>query len=159
AARMRLGKMRQPSAAWHCRGNCNKLLICLREFRQRFPENFRIRRRWRRCGLAALDLVFAEPVKFIRLLECRSVAFALLRQDMQQHRLLLCLQKLKCPDEQRNVVSIDRPVITEAELLENNTRYKQAFDALFDFMRKVCDGFSGNRFDEMPGFVVKMRER
>src|SRR5438477_246070 len=32
---------------------------------------------------------------------------------MQQHRLLLCFQKLKCPDEQRNIVTVNRSVITQ----------------------------------------------
>ena len=56
-------------------------------------------------------------------------------------------------------MSIDRTVIAQAEFLEDDTRHEQAFDAFLDFVRKLCDGFSGNRFDEMPGFVVKMRER
>ena len=56
-------------------------------------------------------------------------------------------------------MSIDRPVIAQAELLENDTRYEQAFDALLNFMRKLCDRFSSNRLDKMTRFLMKMRER
>src|SRR5215475_11431966 len=121
--------------------------MCLREFRECLAENFRICRSWRRRGLAALDLVFAETVKFIRLLECRSITLALLGQDVQQDRFVLRFQKFECPDEQRNVVSIDWSVITQTELLENDTWHKQAFDALLNFMRKLRNRFSGNRLD------------
>src|SRR4029077_6162943 len=64
ATRMRLLKMREARAARHRRSDGDQLLICLREFRQRLAENFRIGRRRRRSGFAAFDLVFAESVEF-----------------------------------------------------------------------------------------------
>src|SRR4029453_14687765 len=122
-------------------------------------ENFRIRWRWRWRGLAAFDFLFAEAVKLVGLFQRWRVAFAFLGKNVEQDGFILRFQKLKCPDEQRNVVSIDRPVIAQAELLENDTRYEQAFDALLNFMRKLCDRFSSNRLDKMTRFLMKVRER
>src|SRR5262245_50325105 len=55
-------------------------------------------------------------------------------------------------------MSIDWPVITQAELLENDTRDEQAFNALLHFMRKFRNRFARNGLDEMPRFVVQVRE-
>src|SRR5262249_50806254 len=74
-------------------------------------------------------------------------------------RFVLRFQKFECPDEQRNVMSIDWPVITQAELLENDTRDEQSFYALLNFMRKLRNGFARNGLDETPGLLMKMSER
>src|SRR5215468_6582078 len=76
AARMRLGEMRKPGPAGHRRCDCDKLLICLGKFREGLAENFRVGGRWCRRGLAALNLIFAETMELIRLLERRLVSFA-----------------------------------------------------------------------------------
>ncbi len=133
--------MREPGSARHCCGDRDDLLIGLGKFRERLADDFGISRRRRRRGFAALDLVFAEAVKFIRLFDRRFVAFAFFRQNVKQHRLFLRFQKFKCPDQQRDIVSVDRPVITQSEFLENNARYDQAFDAFLDFVRKLDDRF------------------
>src|SRR5581483_4363829 len=140
-------------------GDGNKLLIRLREFRERLAENLRIRRRGRRRGLAAFDLVFAEAVKLIGLLEGWCVSFAFLCEYMQQDWLFLSLQKLKRPDQQRNIVAIDWPVITQAEFLENDTWHEQSFYAFLDLMREVGHRFSRDGADEMRRFLMQMRKR
>ena len=60
-----------------------------------------------------------------------------LRQDVEQDRLVLRLQKLERADEQRDVVAIDRAVITQAELLEDDARQEQIFHPFFDLVREV----------------------
>src|SRR5262249_61940617 len=88
---MCLLKMREPGAAWHRRCDRNKLLVCLCKFRERLAENFRIGRRRGRRSFAALDLVFAESVKLVGLLERRRITFAFLGENVQQHRFFLRL--------------------------------------------------------------------
>src|SRR5947199_10053611 len=144
---MRLGEMRKAGPARHCGGDGNDLLICLRKFGERFADNFRIRRRRRWRSLAALDLVFAETVEFIRLLERRGVSLAFLGENVQQHRLLLSFQKFECPDQQWNIVSVNWAVITQAQLLATQTQHEQAFDAFLHFVREVHDGFPKYRLD------------
>ena len=56
---------------------------------------------------------------------------------MKQHRFVLLLQEFEGPSEQRNVVPIDRTVITEAELFEDDTRQEKAFHPFFDLVREV----------------------
>ena len=66
-----------------------------------------------------------RPWNLSGLLERRLVAFAFLREDVQQDRLVLRLEKLEGPDEQRNVVPVDRAVVAQAEFLEDDARHEQ----------------------------------
>ena len=156
-SRMRLRKMRQAGATWHRRRYRDDFLIRLGEFCQRLADNFRISRRRRGRGFASFEFVLTEAVKFVRLLDRRLVALAFFRQDVQKHRLLLSFQKLKRPREQRDVVSIDWPVVAEAEFFENHTRHEQALHAFLNLVREMNSGFSGDRLDESARFVVQMR--
>src|SRR5581483_5845760 len=135
--RMRFLKMPKTGSARHRRRDRDQLLIVIGKLSQRFANDLRIG--WRRCrrGLAALDLVFAEAVEFIRLLDRRFVTLALFRQDMEQHRLLLRFKKFEGAGKQRNIVSVDGPVIAETEFLKNDARQNKAFHALFDFVREL----------------------
>ena len=47
------------------------------------------------------------------------------------------LQKLEGPDEQRDVVAVDRAVITQAEFLEDDARQEQILHAFLDLVREV----------------------
>ena len=91
--------MRKARPARHRRRNGDELLIGVREFRQCLANDFRIGGRRRRRSLAALDLVFAEAVKFVGLFNGRFVPFPFLGENVQQHRLVLRFQKLECPDQ------------------------------------------------------------
>jgi len=92
-------------------------------FRERLSDDLGISRRCRRRGFASFELVFAKSVKFVRLFDGRLVTFAFFGENVQQDWFLLRFQKLKCPDQQRDVVSVDRSVVTQAELLENDARH------------------------------------
>ena len=120
---MRLGEMREAGAARHGRGDGNKLLVALRKFRERLADDLGIGRRRRRRRLAALDLVFAEAVKFVRLFNGRLIAPAFFGKNVEQNRLILRFQKLKCPNQQRDIVPIDWTVVPQPQFFENNTRH------------------------------------
>ena len=76
---------------------------------------------------------------------------------MQQHRLVLGFQKFERPDEQRNIVAINRPVIAKSQLLKDHTRQNQTFDAFLNLVRKLHTGLAENRLNEAARFVVQMR--
>ena len=116
----------QARSARHRRGDCNNLLIRVRELREGLAHQLRIGRRRRRRRLPALDLVFAEAVEFVRLRDRGLVAFAFLGQNMEQDRLVLRLEKFERADQQRNVVAVNRSVITQPKLFENYARHDQA---------------------------------
>src|SRR4051812_26411454 len=111
-------KKTKAGSARHGRGDGDDFLVGVRELRQSFTHQFRVGGRGRWCRLTALDRIFSQPVEFVRLRDGRLVALAFLGQNMEQDRLVLSLQKLEGADEQRNVMAIDRAVITEAEFFE-----------------------------------------
>ena len=78
----------------------------------------------------------------------RLVAFALFRQDVEQDRLVLLLQKFESADEQRNVVAIDRAVVAQAEFFEDHARHEQVLHAFLDLVREVQRALAGDRLDE-----------
>src|SRR5438105_2574282 len=85
---MRLGEVTQTGAARHGRGNGDDLLIRIGEAGQSLADNFGIGRSRRGGRLSRLWFVFAEAVKFVRLLEGRLVTFALFGEDVKEDRLL-----------------------------------------------------------------------
>ena len=96
-------------------------------------------------------------MKLVRLGDGRLVALALFRQDVEQDRFVLLLQKFEGPGEQRNVVPIDRTVVTEAEFFEDDARQEKAFHAFLDLVREVQHALAGDRLDEAAGFFVQVR--
>ena len=54
--------------------------------------------------------------------ERRLKSAALLREHMQQHRVIGGLEKLEGLDQQRQIVSVDRPEVLQAELLKQYSR-------------------------------------
>ena len=54
-------------------------------------------------------------------------------------------QEFECSNEQRNIVAIDRAVITQTELLEDHARHEQVLHAFFDLVREVQRGLAGDR--------------
>ena len=121
------------------------------------PRISRIGRRRRGRGLAGLGLEFAEAVEFVRLVEGRLVALALFREDVEQDRLVLRLQELEGPDEQRDVVAVDRAVVAEAELLEDDARQEQVLHAFLDLVRELQHALAADRLDKAAGLFVQVR--
>ena len=74
----------EPCPARHRASDRDDLLICVGEFCEGLADNLRISGCRRRRGFAALDFVFSETVKLIRLRNCRIVAFAFFGQDVEQ---------------------------------------------------------------------------
>src|SRR5690242_16842237 len=88
------GEMREPSAARHRSRDRHQLVVLVCKLRERFAQDLRIRRRGGGLHLTSLRLEFAEPMELVRLLERWRVAASLLRENVQDDRLVLRLQKL-----------------------------------------------------------------
>ena len=67
-------------------------------------------------------------------------------------------QKFESADEQRNIVTIDRSVITQTELLKNHTRHEQALHAFFDLVGQVQRGLASDRPNELARLFVQILE-
>ena len=107
-------------------------------------------------GLAGLRLEFPEAVKLVRLFERGRVAFALLREDVEEHRLVLRLEKLERPDQQRDIVAVDRTVIAQAEFLEDHARDEQVLDAGLDLVREIAAPLPPTISTNCARFLVEM---
>ena len=75
-----------------------------------------------------------------------------------KNRFVLRLQKFEGADQQRNIVTIDRSVITQTELLEDHTRHEQVFHAFFDLVREVQRGLASDRLNEFARLFVQILE-
>jgi len=79
------------------------------EFGERLSQEFGVGREGCGGGFAGALLEAAEAVELVRLFEGGRVALAFLRDDVEQHGLVLCLEKFKSAGEQRDIVPVDGP--------------------------------------------------
>ncbi len=76
---------------------------------------------------------------------------------MEQHRLVLFLQKLERASEERDIVAVNRAVVTQPEFLENNAGDEKILDSFLDLVREMERAPAGDCLDEAPGLFVQMR--
>src|SRR5258707_149346 len=100
----------------------------------------------------------SEAMEFVRLCQGRGVSFSLFREDMQDHRFVLRLEKLEGAIQWRDVVSIDGAVISQPEILEDHTWSKEVLDAGFDLVREVAGLLAREPLDELPRFLMQVGE-
>ena len=60
-------------------------------------------------------------------------------------------------NQQRNIVPIDRPIITQAEFFEDHARHEQIFDPFLELVGEMHRASARDRFDKPPRFFVKPR--
>ena len=150
-----LSESDEAGAARHRAGDGDELVVRRGEFRERGAEQFAVGRRGRRLRLAGLGLELAEAVEFHRLHERWLVALALRGEDVEQHWLVLRLQEFERVDERRDVVPVHRPVVAQAEILEEHARRDEALHAGLDAVCEIFNAFAEELFDEPRGAVVQ----
>ena len=109
------------SAARHGRGNANDRFVLLAQLDHRATEDFLPHRSCpvlRRRGLTSGCVVGAQPVEFLRILQRRFVALALLGQHMDDHGLIAGLGELQGAHQQRDIMPIDRSQVTQTEFFK-----------------------------------------
>ena len=94
-------------------------------------------------------------MKLFLLLQRRLEAPPLLRDRVQHHRLILALEELEGLDQQRQVVSIHRPVVAQAELLEQHARSDQSLGRLFRLACHMQYGLAAVSFQQPRRAVVQ----
>ena len=72
----------------------------------------------RRRSLAGRGIVSPQSMKLLGMLQRRLVALALLREHVDDHRLIASLGELEGADQQRNVVTVNRSQIAQSEFFE-----------------------------------------
>src|SRR5580698_6755029 len=146
------GKMRteviERGAVGHGGGDGNNLFVLAGKLDERLREDFRIRHQPRGLGFACLRMVGAESVKLLLAFKRRLETFALLGEDMQQHRLVFSLEELEGLDEQRKMVAVDGTVVFKAEFLKGHRRPENALGCFFGFARHMDSGLTSESLDK-----------
>jgi hypothetical protein len=123
AFRHRLFQMLHAGAAGHGGGEADDGFIFFAELHDGLAHHVLIHRR--RAGFdggrfAGGGVVRSEAVEFLRLFERGFVALALLRQNVDDNRMVARLGKFQRADEQRQIVSVNRAEIAHAHFLEQH---------------------------------------
>ena len=126
----------------------DNLLVLVGQLHQRLGKDLGVSPLPHRLGVARLRIVWSKPVKLLYLLERRLEAASLLRQNVQQNRHLLALKELERPNQQLEVVAIQRTVVVEAKLLEQHRRPQQALRCLLGFPYNFRGSFAAEAFDQ-----------
>ena len=97
--------------------------------------------------------VRADAVIFLLLGDADVETLALLREDVEQQRLLVVLGEIERLDQLRQIVAVDRAVVGEAHLLENQARAmaggEQALDHALGLERELLAGLAGETLHEL----------
>ena len=83
------------------------------------------------------------------------ITFAFLCQNVQENWLILTLEELESFRQQRNVVSINRTVITQPKFFKDDAGQKEILYSFFEFVRKLNSGPPAYRFDKASCFVMQ----
>ena len=148
----------EAGAAGHGGGDGDDLGIGLGEIDHAAGVDLRVGGGGGACDLAGLDVVLAEAVELARIFERGFVATALLRDDVQEHGLVAVLEELEGLDQQRQIVAVNRAVVTHAEFLKDHRgggRWllgggkDEALGALFHLAGEATDDLAAELLDEL----------
>ena len=141
AVRIRPGEATQPGSGDHGGGDGDDAAVALRQAYQGVAENLGVGGRLRRTiGLAAGHVEGTDAMEDVGVALRRAVAFALLGEDMDQHRpLRVVAHRLQGFDEIFKVVTVDGADIVELEGLEEHPRGEEALEALLALAEDVED--------------------
>ena len=92
-------------------------------------------------------------MEFFLPVERRLKAAPFLGKDVEQHRMVHRLEKLECFDQQRKIMSVDRPEVFQPELLKENGGPQHALGRFFGPTHHFDRSFPTYALDE-PGRTV-----
>ena len=124
--------------------------------RQRSGEGLGVGKLAGRLGLARLRVIRAKAVKFFLPVERRLVAAALLCQHVEQHGVVLRLEKLEGLNQEGNVMPVEWAVVMQAKLLEEDGGPQHAFGGLFGAARHFDGRLAADLLDDAVGLVVQI---
>ena len=139
--RVPLGKGRQARAGQHGRRDGDDRRIFIRQLRERFAKHVgKVRLRRRQC--TGHRVKRADTVIFFRCLLRVCDALALLRHDVQQHRLAQVARPAQHFLQLRLIVPVHRADVVKAHVVEHVVWQDEVFYALFhavqNFIQSAC---------------------
>ena len=146
----------QSGASAHRGGDGDDAVVVVGKVGQLGPEELGVSGPAGRLGLPGLGLEFAQAVEFVRLLHGRRVALAFGREDVEKDGLVLGLEEFEGALEQGGVVAVDRPVVTETEVFEDNAGEEHVLHPGLDLVGEVEGDLAADGFDELGGLLVEV---
>ena len=153
---MPFGEMDEAGAGWHGCGDGHDPVIRVREVGEVFAKELRVGRRVRWFGLAGVEVKFAKAVELVRLFKRGSVAFPLLREDVEDDGLVLCLEELEGFCKQGDIVAIHRAVVADAEVLEDDARGDEVLEGSLRLVGEFAGPLAGDPLHEAGGIFVEV---
>ncbi len=95
-------------------------------------------------------------MKLLLAIERGLKAAALLREHVQQHRVIGGLEELEGFDEQRNVVPVDGPEVLQAKLLKEDGGPQHALGRFFGAAHHFDGGFAADALQDAGGTIVQV---
>ena len=155
-----LGMMRpeeiEAGAVGHGGGDGHDALVLVGQLDERVGEDLGVGELADRLGLAGFGIVGPEAVKFLLPVERRLEAAALLREHVQQDRVVFGLEELEGLDQQRKVVAVDGAEVLQAELLKEDGGPQHALGGLFGAAHHLDGGLAADALDNARGRVVQV---
>ena len=149
----------QPGAARHGGGDADDRIVLLAQLDHRLAENILVIGRCARLGrgrVARNGIVRPEAVEFLRMIQGGLVTFAFLGQNVKHHRHVAGLGIFQRTDEQRQIVSVNRPQITQSHFLENQAAAVAAAPVGFHLLRVLFHGdFGKGALEGLLRFVAQ----
>ncbi len=100
-------------------------------------------------------MVGPKAVELLLAFDRRLKAAALLRDRVQDHRLVLRLEELEGLDQQRQIVAVDGAEVAEAELLEDHAAADESLGCLLRLARNVPRSFAAEAFEQTGGAIMQ----
>ena len=123
---------------------------------QRLSKDFRIGGRSPRGCFAGLRLVFSESMEFVRLRQRRSVALPLLGETVEDDRLFLGFEELKGTDQKRYVMTVNRALIAQAEILKDHSGQQDLLHSGLYLVGEMPCRLASDPFDELRRLIMEM---
>ena len=145
----------EAGAVGHGRGDCDDAVVLFGEIGEGVGEDFGIGG-GAVGSLAGFRIVGAKAVEFLLPFECRLKATSLLREHVQQDRVVDGLEEFECLDKERDVVAIDGAEVLQAKFLKHHGGPKKAFGGFFSAADDFGGGLTADALDELRGLVVQV---
>src|ERR1035441_1233221 len=139
----------------HCRCNRDYLVIAVCQLNQGIGKNLRIRPLPDNLRFTSFGIVGAQTMKLLLLLHCRLEPPAFLRQHVQQDGTLLGLKELKRLDQRGDVVAVDRTVVLQPQLLEDDAWPQHALGRFLSLSGQAQRFLPSQSLNELAGTLMQ----
>ena len=141
----------EAGAVGHGGGDGDDARVVVGQVGQRIGKNLRVGGHAAGRGFAGLRIVGPQAVKLLLAVERGLKAAALLREHVQQHRVVGSLEELEGLNQQGKVVAVDGAEVLQAELLKQDGGPEHAFGGFFGAAHHFDGGLAADALHDARG--------